>query len=86
MMADEKMTEYYNFGRETELYKLLSGLSEEEREDYVDGFDELSDEVERKVDLFIKQFIDLVYGDRKGIAARVTDMTDDSVELCVIEL
>lgn len=85
-MADEKMTEYYNFGRETELYKLLSGLSEEEREDYVDGFDELSDEVERKVDLFIKQFIDLVYGDRKGIAVRVTDMTDDSVELCVIEL
>lgn len=85
-MADEKMTEYYNFGRETELYKLLSGLSEEEREDYVDGFDELDDETEQKVDSFIKQFIKLVYSDRKGIGARVTEMTDDSIELCVTEL
>lgn len=85
-MANEKMTDYYNFGEETELFNLFSELSEEEREDYVDGFDELSDEVERNVDLFIEQFIDLVYGYHEGIAAQVTKITDQHVELCVIEL
>ena len=85
-MANEKMTEYYTFGRETELYKLLSELDEEAREDYIDGFDELSDDVERKVDLIIEQFIDLVYGYRKGIAAQVTEITDENVELCIIKL
>jgi len=86
MMADEKMTEYYNFGRETELYKLLSGLSEEEREDYVDGFDELDDETEQKVDSFIKQFIKLVYTNKNNLIAKVTAMTDQHIELCVTEL
>ena len=84
-MTNEKMTEYYNFGKESELCKLLSGLDEEERNDYIDGFDELSDDVERKVDLFIEQFIDLVYGYSKGIAAQVTEITDQHVELCVTE-
>ena len=85
-MVNEKMVEYYNFGKETELYKLLIGLSEEEREDYVDGFDELDDATEQKVDSFIKQFIDLVYGNKQKVIAKVTDITDQHIELCVTEL
>lgn len=80
------MTAYYNFGRETELYKLLSGLSEEEREDYVDGFDELDDETEQKVDSFIQTFLQLVYGKSRGVIGRVTEITDEHIELCVNEL
>lgn len=85
-MVNEKMVEYYNFGKETELYKLLSELDEEAREDYVDGFDELDDETEQKVDSFIKQFIDLVYGNKQKVIAKVTDITDQHIELCVTEL
>ena len=85
-MANEKMVEYYDFGRETELYKLLSGLDEEAREDYVDGFDELSEEVEHEVELFIKQFIDLVYGNKNNVVGKVTEITDENVELCLTEL
>ena len=85
-MANEKMTEYYNFGKESELCKLLSVLSEEEREDYIDGFDELDDATEQKVESFIKQFIDLVYGNKQKVIAKVTDITDQHIELCVTEL
>lgn len=85
-MANEKMVEYYNFGRETELFKLLSELDEETKDDYIDGFDELDDETEQKVDSFIKQFIDLVYGNKQKVIAKVTDITDQHIELCVTEL
>lgn len=85
-MANEKMVEYYNFGKETELYKLLSELDEETKDDYIDGFDELDDETEQKVDLFIEQFIDLVYGNKQKFIAKVTDITDQHIELCVTEL
>lgn len=86
MMANEKMTEYYNFGKETELYKLLSELDEETKDDYIDGFDELDDETEQKVDSFIKQFINLVYKSKQNAIAKVTDITDQHIELCVTEL
>ena len=85
-MANEKMVEYYDFGRETELFKLLSGLDEEAREDYVDGFDELSEEVEHEVELFIEQFIKLVYGNKNNVVGKVTEITDENVELCLTEL
>ena len=85
-MVNEKMVEYYNFGKETELYKLLSELDEETKDDYIDGFDELDDETEQKVDSFIKQFIDLVYGNKQKVIAKVTDITDQHIELCVTEL
>lgn len=85
-MTNEKMTEYYNFGKETELYKLLSELDEETKDDYLDGFDELDDETEQKVDSFIKQFINLVYESKRNVIAKVTDITDQNIELCVTEL
>lgn len=82
----EKMVEYYTFGRETELYKLLSGLDEEGREDYLDGFDALDEEVDVKVELFIKEFIELVYGNKERVVGKVVEITDENVELCVTEL
>ncbi len=82
----EKMVEYYTFGRETELYKLLSELDEEGREDYLDGFDALDEEVDVKVELFIKEFIELVYGNKERFVGKVVEITDENVELCVTEL
>ena len=34
-MANEKMVKYYEFDKETELYKLVSELGEKQREDYI---------------------------------------------------
>lgn len=85
-MANEKMVEYYEFDKETELYKLVSELGEKQREDYINGFVESSEEVEHKIELFINQFIKLVYGENKGIVGRVTKITDQQVELCLTEL
>lgn len=85
-MANEKMVEYYKFGKETELYKLVSELGEKQREDYINGFVESSEEVEHKIELFIDQFIKLVYSENKGIVGRVTKITDQQVELCLTEL
>lgn len=85
-MANEKMVKYYEFGKETELYKLVSELGEKQREDYIDGFVESSEEVEHKVESFINQFIKLVYGENKGIVGRITKITDQQVELCLTEL
>lgn len=85
-MANEKMTEYYNFGKETELFNLMSELDEEAKDDYLDGFDELSEEVEQKVESFIEQFIKLVYASKQKVIAKVTDITDQHIELCVTEL
>lgn len=64
----------------------MSELDDEAKDDYVDGFDELDDETEQKVDSFIKQFIKLVYTNKNNLIAKVTELTDDSVELCITEL
>ena len=85
-MANEKMVKYYEFGKETELYKLVSELGKKQREDYIDGFVESSEEVEHKVESFINQFIKLVYGENKGIVGRITKITNQQVELCLTEL
>lgn len=85
-MANEKMVEYYKFGKETELYKLVNELGEKQREDYINGFVESSEEVEHKVESYINQFIKLIYDENKGIVGRVTKITDQQVELCLTEL
>lgn len=84
-MGEQKLTHYYHFTEETEIFRLLSNLDEEERQEYIEGFDVLEDEVAEEIEDFLTKFKNLVYTNHENIIAKVTDFLDNRVEVCFTE-
>lgn len=85
-MSKEKVTHYYHFTKDTEIFRLLSNLDEEERQKYIEGFDFLEDEVAEEIKDFLIKFKNLVYTNHENMIAKVTDFLDNRVEVCFTEM